>query len=348
MSPRWIRAFLIGCAAWLPATLALATQEPPVVQMKPAPPPAGAPAVAPLAVEATTPAELRKQTYAYVQSVLATSPKIDQATRWTHTVCVSVDGVQPDKAALVKDRIEEVAKALGLRVGRKDCNPNVEIFFTQQPQSFLDKVAAARPALLGYGYRTEADTLKTVKRPIQAWYLTATAASGNTNGMTHADTEGGYGLDRSSGQGVGEILDDPDKRPAVGCGNSRIGGCTSSVFVHVMVVVDLSSVQDKSTGVLADYIAMLAMAQPRSLDGCNSLKSVIDIYAAGCAGRDPPDGLTRADVAYLTSLYKTDLEARKASQETDIASRMADMLLRANKADRLAADGGAQKTSAGR
>ena len=56
---------------------------------------------------------------------------------------------------------------------------------------------------------------------------------------------------------------------------------------------------------------------------------MIDVFATGCAGRTPPDGLTRGDVAYLTSLYKADPESRRASQQTDIASRMADMLLKA-------------------
>ena len=73
--------------------------------------------------------------------------------------------------------------------------------------------------------------------------------------------------------------------------------------------------------------------------------------AGGVTGVDliakaAPDGLTRADVAYLTSLYKTDPEARRASQQTDIASRMADMLLKANATDRLVA-GGATKVSNG-
>jgi len=96
-------------------------------------------------------------------------------------------------------------------------------------------------------------------------------------------------------------------------------------------------------GLVADYVAMLAMAQPQSLDGCNALKSVIDIYARGCAGRAAPDGLTRADVAYLTSLYKTDPEAKHMSQQTDIAGRMAGMLLKADATDRLAAWGRPQK-----
>jgi hypothetical protein len=80
---------------------------------------------------------------------------------------------------------------------------------------------------------------------------------------------------------------------------------------------------------------MVALAQPKSLDGCNVLPSVVDLFSKDCPGRNGEDGLTRADVGYLTGLYGMDLEGTKKSQMNDIAERMADMLLKANKVDRL-------------
>ncbi len=53
------------------------------------------------------------------------------------------------------------------------------------------------------------------------------------------------------------------------------------------------------------------------------------VFAGNCRPGGGEDGLTRSDVAYLTALYKTDLQARKGGQQTDIAGRMADMLLKA-------------------
>jgi hypothetical protein len=343
MTSRWIRP-LILCAAWLPATVALATQEPAKVQMKPATPDApasNAPAVAAVVVEATQPAELRKQTFNYVTSFAATSPKIDTVSRWTHALCVTVDGLPADKGAVVKARVEEVGQAVGLKVANKTCEANVEIFFAGQAQTFLDKIEAARPQLLGYEYRTEANKLKAMTRPIQAWYMTATVGTGNTVGSTFSFSAGGES--NQKGLGLGEVMDTPSGRSPAACGDSRFGGCLKSVFEHVLIVVDLSATGDKSAGLLSDYVTMLALAQPKSLDACNGLVSVIDLYSSTCAGRKAPDGLTRTDVAYLTSLYKANLEAHKSSQESDIASRMADMLLKANKLDRLAADGGGAK-----
>ena len=74
---------------------------------------------------------------------------------------------------------------------------------------------------------------------------------------------------------------------------------------------------------------MLAMAQPRTLDSCNVLPSVIEAFAKDCPGHAGGNGLTRADVAYLDALYRIDLQARKAVQQTDIADLMANLLIKA-------------------
>jgi hypothetical protein len=140
--------------------------------------------------------------------------------------------------------------------------------------------------------------------------------------------------------------DEDHDRGITGCADSRFSICLSSEFQHVLVIVDTNRVKDLPTGVLADYVTMLSLSQPKSLDGCNVLPSVVDLFSKACADV-AMDGLTRTDVAYLTALYKTDLEARKAGQQTDIAGRMADMLLKARVADRKAIWGEMQKVSTG-
>lgn len=336
-----------GLCAALFASSALATQEPPRVVMKAAPP-EGTPTVAPVAVEATEPTALKKQTYSFVDTFAEATPRLDEYARWNQPVCVTVQGLAADQAAPIKARVEEVAKGLGLRLAPKGCTPDIEVKASAQPQGFLDQVAATHEDMLGYWHRRDRDTLKAVTHPIQAWYRTATIGNGGTAGAAFAvaDTSpGSAGTPAGTigRQATGELIDDPDARAPTGCGDSRFSGCLKSVFDHVLIMVDTNAVQGAPAGLVADYVAMLAMAQPKSLDGCNALKSVIDIYARGCAGREAPDGLTRADVAYLTSLYKTDPEAKHMSQQTDIAGRMAGMLLKADTADRVATWGKAQK-----
>ena len=55
---------------------------------------------------------------------------------------------------------------------------------------------------------------------------------------------------------------------------------------------------------VTDYVAMLSMAQPRSLVGCAAQPSVLDLLSkTACTDRDPPQGMTAPDSAYLAGLY---------------------------------------------
>ena len=58
---------------------------------------------------------------------------------------------------------------------------------------------------------------------------------------------------------------------------------------------------DYEIGTLADYIAVLALSQPGSLDGCEALPSITNLLTSGCntIARTITDG----DLAYLRGLY---------------------------------------------
>jgi hypothetical protein len=94
------------------------------------------------------------------------------------------------------------------------------------------------------------------------------------------------------------------------------------------VIVDLPRAEatTKSLGQLADYVAMLALTEPRDLRQCNVLPSVTDLFAA-CPDRPAPDGLTTADAAYLAALYPAASGvAYSTGTEAAVAQRMAGIL----------------------
>ena len=333
MMPHRFAPALIACVLCSASVAALA-------QPASAPASKAAPAatVSPLTVQAApTPKVVEKLSRSFVQSYAAVpNPELDQIGRWHDPVCVQVEGMSADQAAMIKARIESVAQALGLRATRPGCRANVEIVFSAQPQAVMDLVAKRREDLLGYYHRHDHDRLKTVTRPIQSWYQTATRGEGNNGtfvGGVFLDRDGlpippaqipGVQLER-------ETVDDPDSVPPTGCADSHFSTCRKSMFQNVFMVADSKALEGQDLGLVADDMALLALSQPRSLDGCNALPSVIDRFAkTPCVGRDPPDGLTPADAAYLTALYQSDPEARKASAQSDIALSMARILIRAN------------------
>ena len=284
---------------------------------QPASPPA-APSTTVRPVTVTAPPEpksIKKQTYTFVKGYAAVpNPEVDQIGRWHDPVCVKVMGLpRDDQAAAIKARIENVARAVGLRAARAGCRANVEIVFSDQPQRVMDFVAQHREILLGYYHLHERDRLKQVTHPIQSWYVT----------VTEGDAFGG---------GPMEVLDDNNELSANGCPGSRIASeCLESKLKNVLIVADNKALEGKDVGLVADYMVMLVLSEPRSLDGCNPLPSVIELFAKpACPGRDAPDGLTSADAAYLTALYAADLRQRKPVELVDIAQRMAKILIKAN------------------
>jgi hypothetical protein len=295
---------------------ALAQSSPP----QPAPAKSASNVVAPVTVEAPTPPKtIELRSYHFVQKNEAKgNPELEQIIRWRDPVCVKVDGLIPNQEEEIQTRITEVAKAVNLHVGRPGCRANIEIVFTDNPQGVMDTVYKRREFMLGYYHRHDGVRLKKVTRPIQAWHVSATVGGW-----------GGVGL--MEGPSHSEVIDDPDNMPPAGCGDSpHFTSCLQGVFKNVFVIVDDKFLGDHSLGLVTDYLVMVALAEPNSLDGCNELPSVIDLFAKFCTGRDAPDGLTPADASYLTALYSADPEAKKWAEESDIAGRMAKILIKAN------------------
>jgi hypothetical protein len=252
------------------------------------------------------------------------SGRVGQFARWRDPICVHVDGLAFDQAAKIAARVNDVAKAVGVSVQPAGCaSANIEIEFTDSAQGLLDSIASKRQQLLGYHYSVETKALKTVTRPIQAWYMTATVGNGPNNGATFASG--------TSATGKSEVIDDPNNPPPTGCAESRLSTCLSSVYKNVLVVADTNNLNGKDLGVLTDYISLVALSRPASLDGCATDPSVLDVLAPKPCGRDAPKGLTPADAASITALYAADVKAMKPAEQAELNNRMAAILANVKK-----------------
>jgi hypothetical protein len=326
----------LASAAWLAATTAMA-QVPPSspaqsATTSSAQAQAAPTSVSPLIVQApASRAVLEQQAHGFVQSHAAPTLKLGQFARWYDPACVMVTGLIAEQAAQFRTRVENVAKAVGERVAPSGCRPNIEIVFTTAPQPYIDAVAARSAEILGYG------GVKTITRPIQAWYDTTTlgqpAPARGSELRTFEpppratpDFASSLTARANSAKIAERAVENRGHLAPMRCVDTRSPTCPHSGFLNVLEIVDAGHMGDVSVDVTADYIAMLALSQPLSLDGCAALPSVIDLYAGGCSSRAPPSGLTPADMAYLTSLYAADLTVEKSSEQSDIAGRMVKIL----------------------
>jgi hypothetical protein len=229
-------------------------------------------------------------------------------------------GLTPALDAFVSGRVRLLATRVGAPAQRSGrCRPNVEIVFVDRPQALMDAVARERSALLGFHYAAATRRLATVTRPVEARYLTSTQGGG---GETVLDAASGGLQGGAAGMITGPVdLADAGSMPG-GCAGSRLTQCLRSLFTNVLIVVDSRTIEGRQIGPIADYIAMLALSQAKSLDTCGALSSILDLMAQTCSGQSAPTTWTESDNAYLTALYKVDLSTEMGLEKANIATQM--------------------------
>lgn len=258
---------------------------------------------------------------AFVQSYAMRAPVNGKMTRWKDPLCPVTTGLPPDGNRLVTERIRQVAGQVGAPAAQS-CKPNIDIVFTLHPQSLLDEVRRKNPVLLGYHDISQEEKLATVTHPIQAWYTTQTV---DRNGTSYVDdrlrNHGGFYVQSSMGPQYGNIFI-PDARVEHSSA-SRIADALTSELFHVIVVIDLAKVNGKTVGALADYAAMLSLAQTQAFEVCQPVASITNLVSPDCGAELKANALTTNDLAFLHGLYSTNPRRAFTTQQGEIASQMA-------------------------
>jgi hypothetical protein len=244
----------------------------------------------------------------FVRSRGATA-RIGQLARWRDDICPQTLGLPPAFNAFVSKRVQDVAAAVGAPVkpGAR-CTTNVAIIFTPRPQQLLDDIRQKHTVLLGFHYPAQLKRIATFNHPIQAWYVTATQGSGGNVAVP--------------GSGGGLVLDDSCCPEPGGTAGSKFSVGLNSQIEIAMVVADANKVADHDIGAIADYVALLALAQTKPADGCGPLPSITDLLASNCGAGPRPNAITDADIAYLKALYDINLGTVLWAEQSSIADRM--------------------------
>jgi hypothetical protein len=250
----------------------------------------------------------------FIRSYTAASPASGKVARWRTGICPIATGLPQTANKLITDRLWQVAAMVGAPVGAAEsCKPNIDIVFTLKPQVLLNQVRTKTPVLLGYHDVAQEKDLATVTRPVQAWYTTQSV---DLRGTTYVDDR----LRNHGGFYYGNIFI-PDARVTNVTG-SHLGDGVSSELYHVIVIVDLPKVDGHTLGAIADYVAMLSLAQTQAFGVCQPVASITNLVSAPCDGTVQAKSITANDLAYLHGLYRIDPRKSFQEQQSDIAYEM--------------------------
>jgi len=148
--------------------------------------------------------------------------------RWQKPVCPFVSGLPRPDAEFILARVSEIAREAGVPVGGENCRPNLYILIHPQPQQLLPAMAK-RNFIYTFGqdaYPTVVDAFIATPRPARVWYNV---------------------VERFAIFGPGYA--------------SRLRYRYEWELTHVFVVVDQTRLQAVSRGQLADYVALVSLAQ---------------------------------------------------------------------------------------
>jgi hypothetical protein len=233
--------------------------------------------------------------YSYPTEVRTT----DKIARWKRGICPVIYGLPGQFSNFIALRLKAIAHNAGAPVdGDPKCRHNIEIVFTTTPQSVADDLRKNHYPFLGYFDNFgQADELAKVTHDIQAWYTTATV---ERSGLLRVDNPRGDLMSAGTFNGLGQ----GHVYYAPGAGRFNVGPASS--LYNVIIVANPARLGEYEMGALADYIAMLALSQPKSFDACWEVPSITNLLSKACQAERKTATLSDNDTRFLYGLYKMD------------------------------------------
>ena len=256
-------------------------------------------------------AELEPKVTAFVNK-MTEGPFFEKGlARWHKPVCLFLSGVPDWDTAFVFDRISDIAREAGVRVAGNNCRPNLFIYVTPDPAALLrdmEKHNNSRIQTFG-GIDTSPsviDQFISTPRAVRIWYRTA------------AKTDEDIPVRARSYPSVtsGKV------GPFTVCGDTWIPGFVAYDYVwaiyRVFVIVDERRMQGVSREQLADYVAMVGLAQIKINNDLGDAPTILKLFDV--APQAAPAGMSDWDRTFLKSLYVS--EQISIHQRTQIVHDM--------------------------
>lgn len=231
--------------------------------------------------------------------------------RWNRPVCIGVVNLRAEFARYIVDRTSDVARELGVTAGEPGCSPNVLIIAADDGRALADSIVqerrgAFRPGGSGMTRSLRAlDEFRTSDAPVRWWHISAPV-----------DSESGALATRLPG------YDAPSTAVSRA---SRIRTDIRDDLFKAIIVIDADKVTGVTLAQLADYCALVSLAQVDPAADVASFDTVLNVFM------DPvTPGLTDWDMDYLRALYGVEQNSVGANAR---GGEIIDQMMRRTRAD---------------
>jgi hypothetical protein len=227
--------------------------------------------------------------------------------RWGRRICIGVLNAPQDGGEFVADRIGEIATELGLKPQGPGCTPNIVIAFAADAKALAQQLVEEQPRRFrpfgGEGGTTQGlwslSKFAESDAPVRWWQVTMV-------------------VDRMGAPAISEP-GQPGGPTVVAGANSFIRNSVEDELWNATVIVDAPQVNGVSWIQLADYLAMVTLAQIDPEGSSAGYDSVLNLFESP----DSVRGLTDWDWSYLRALYELDRRLMPRHQRGVLAGLIA-------------------------
>jgi len=216
--------------------------------------------------------------------------------RWEKDVCIGVANLRGAAAQYIVDRMSTVALEIGLTPGEPGCEANVIVIASDAPDRVAEELVNERLNVLimgGSGMdqgRAALNAFASSDRPVRWWQISMPI-----------DSQTGAAAIRLPGECGGSCTGGADFGPKVRLPTStRLSSPIVDSLIRTVIIVDLEQVRGVTVQQLADYLAMVTLAQIDPDADTHAFQAVLNVFENPASA----DGLTEWDQTYLQGLYR--------------------------------------------
>jgi hypothetical protein len=235
-------------------------------------------------------------------------PFDDSLARWGDPVCPLVAGFSAEETERVLARLKTTVSSVGAELANGQCKPNFAVIDTDEPATVLSGWYRRDQYLFGDAGVMEVRHFLKTDLPVRVWY------------NIHSGPPRLTGLETEQILGAGGR-----PAPTIQMNDaSRTIYHSVRAFSSVIVVIDRKQAAGLSADQLADYAAMVGLAEIDKRAGADTDPTILRLFLASNGER--PAGLTSWDTSLLSALYHTDQKLK--TQRWEIQTRVVDEVVK--------------------
>jgi hypothetical protein len=248
--------------------------------------------LATVTIEAKKERELKRQISHFIANVVVTYLN-DSLQRWNTPVCPLVAGLPSERGEFILARVSQIVTASHAPLAPEHCKPNFYVVVTQDPDLLVEKWwSRDRELLHTHNGMGPVRDFMHARQPVRVWY----------NASFRSRDDVALSAD-SIGVDIANLRLSPGAVSNNHASDSRLVYSEVQALSSVIIVVDSRRTTHLNIGQLADYVAMVGLAQVRLDADTGTAPTILHLFRET---EQPVQSLSVWDQSFLYSLYTTD------------------------------------------